>query len=414
MPTVTPDLITRYAHLLITSGCNLQPGQELYLQVSTSNVSFARTLTAAAYEAGARHVTVAFYDDAISRLHYDHCDLSVFEQYPAWQALRNNSLAEAGAAVLEITSEDPLAMTGIDPAKPVATARAAHDACRPFYDAMDHGRIVWCIAGAASPEWAHRVYPNVPVDKAVDDLWQAILTAARASADVPDPVAAWAAHRASFDARKAWLNAQGFSELHYHASNGTDLTVGLNPLGLWQGGGDVTAEGRPFFPNMPTEEIFSTPDYRRATGTAVASLPLVHNGSVIRDFQVTFKDGEVVAVAAREGQDVLESIIAVDAGARHLGEVSLVPYESPIRRSGLLFYNTLFDENAACHLALGQGFPDCLDGGIGMTEEELGQNGVNHSATHVDFMIGTADLQIIGARPDGTQTPIFQNGTWAQ
>jgi aminopeptidase len=401
-----------YANLVIKAGCNIQPGQELYLQAAADCLPFARLLVEEAYLAGAKHVTVSLHDEAISRLHYDHCALEEFQKVAEWAALRNNSMAREGAAILSITSEDPQAMQGIDPAKPMAAAVAAHAACKEFYDALDLGRIPWCIVGAASPAWAARVFPGEDADKAVTQLWDAILTTVRITGE-GDPVAAWAAHRRSFEQRAAWLNAQHFDALHYTNALGTNLTVGLNPGSIWKGGGDVTVAGLPFFPNMPTEELFTTPDPARTNGIVHSALPLSHNGTLIDDFSLTFKDGRAVACTAKSGQDMLEALIAADKGASQLGEVALIPYDSPIRNTGLLFYNTLFDENASCHLAIGKGFPDCIEGGTEMSEDELKAAGVNDSAIHVDFMIGTADLNITGIKANGEETPIFQNGNWA-
>jgi aminopeptidase len=405
------DKLQAYARLIIQGGCNLKPGQELLLSISTDCVEFARLLTDEAYRAGARHVTVRFGDEKIARSHFDNCALEVFETFPDWQALLNNSLAREGAAVLNVLSEDPLALTGVDQNKLVASARASHTACKEFYDGIDQGRVVWCIVGAAAPAWAEHVFPELSPSEALAALWEAIFKTVRI--DTPDPLAAWDQHRASFNERKAWLNNQHFDALHYTNSLGTDLTVGLNSKGLWQGGGDVTVEGTEFFPNMPTEEIFTTPDRLRASGVVYSSMPLVHHGSLIKDFSLSFSDGRVTDCKAKTGQDVLEAIFAVDEDAARLGECALVPWTSPIRESGILFYNTLYDENASCHLAVGQGFPDCLEGGQELDEDALKAAGVNKSATHVDFMIGTKDLSIVGVKQDGTEVKIFDRGEWA-
>ena len=410
MNTLTQNL-EKYAELIIKSGCNLQEGQELFLAVSTDTYEFARIITAEAYRQGARRVTVHIVDEKISRLHYEHCALEVFESFPEWQAMLNNSMAAKGAAILGITSEDPLALVGIDQNKLVATARASYMACKPMHDAIAEGKLVWCYAGAAAPDWASYVFPDLPVDEAVSRLWQEIFATVRVDKD--DPVAEWEAHRRSFNERKAWLNSQAFDSLHYTNSLGTDLAVGLNRKGLWQGGGDVTIDGREFFPNMPTEEIFTTPDRLRANGKVCSSMPLIHYGSPIEDFSITFKDGKVTDCAAKVGQEVLEAVFSVDEGAQRLGECALVPWSSPIQQSGILFYSTLYDENASCHLAVGKGFSDCFEGGQMMSEDELEEAGVNKSATHVDFMIGTADLCIDGIMPDGQEIPLFKDGEWA-
>lgn len=403
--------LVKYARLIVEAGCNLQQGQELYLTSSVETADFARLVARIAYERGARHVTVRYTDEKLSRMNYDYCDLAVFETMPEWAALLNNSMAREGAAILSIISEDPEIMTGIDPAKAVANARAAHLACGEFYDALDFGRNVWCIAGAASPAWARKVFPDVPESVAVEKLWDAIFTTARIYES--DPIAAWEAHRKSFADRTELLNEQRFDALHYRNGAGTDLTVGLTRKHLWNGGGDTTQGGTPFFPNIPTEEIFTTPNRLRADGTVVSAMPLIHNGTLIDAFSITFQGGKAVDCSAEQGYDTLKSIIETDENSCRLGEVALVPFASPIRETGILFYNTLYDENASCHLALGQGFPDCYEGGTEMDAESLLEAGVNKSATHVDFMIGTEDLCIEGIRADGSAVPIFENGNWA-
>ena len=273
---------------------------------------------------------------------------------------------------------------------------------------------MWCIAGAASPKWAHNVFPDLPESTAVAKLWEAIFHTVRVNSDDPtEAVAAWRAHRQSFAERCAWLNDQRFDALHYTNAHGTDITVGLPTGHLWNGGGDTTVDGAQFFPNMPTEEIFTTPDRLRAEGTVVSAMPLAYNGSLIENFSVRFEGGRAVEVHAERGQDVLQSIVDTDENACRLGEVALVPFESPIRDTGILFYSTLYDENASCHMALGQGFPDCYQGGLEMSAEDLLAVGVNKSATHVDFMVGTEDLNIDGIKPNGERVPIFRNGNWA-
>ena len=403
-----------YARLIVEAGCALKPGQDLFVRAGVENVPLVRLITQEAYAMGAHQVTVRFHDEVVERMHYDNCPMDVFETMPEWAALLNNSMARKGAAILTLDSDDPEAMTGIDPAKLIARAQASHTACKEFYDALDFGRCVWCIAGAASPAWARKVFPNLPENEAVAALWEAIFTTVRlTSDDAAEAVAAWQAHRRSFAERCAWLNEQRFDALHYTNAHGTDLTVGLTAAHIWNGGGDTTVDGVQFFPNMPTEEIFTTPDRMRAEGTVVSAMPLVHHGSLIDSFSITFKDGKVVDLHAEVGQDILQSIVDTDENACRLGEVALVPFDSPIRNSGVLFYSTLFDENASCHLALGQGFPDCYQNGQHLTAEELLAGGVNKSATHVDFMIGTEDLNITGIKADGTEVAIFRNGNWA-
>jgi len=405
------EKLRRYAHLVVRSGCNLQEGQELYVGADISQVRFVRLVVAEAYAAGASDVIVRWGDEAIGRMHYENRPLEAFEKYPDWQALLQNGFARRGGAMLFIDSDDPSAFAGVDQAKMVAFQKAAHEACRDWRDGMDFGRNVWCIVGAASPAWARHVFPELPEAEATAKLWDAIFATVRV--DTPDPVAAWDAHRRSFLERRAWLNGQHFDALHYTAANGTDFTVGLTPGSMWEGGGSVTVGGTYFFPNMPTEECFTSPDRSRADGKVVAAMPLNHNGSLVEGFSITFENGRVVDYSAEKGYDVLKGIIETDEGSHHLGEVALIPSTSPIRQTGILFLNTLFDENASCHLALGMGFPDCYEGGLEMDEESLLAAGINQSATHVDFMVGTEDLHIDGIRADGSTVAVFDGGVWA-
>ncbi|MCL1880086.1 MAG: aminopeptidase [Actinomycetia bacterium] len=405
--------LREYAALVIRSGCNIQTGQELMIAADVDSVEFVRLLTAEAYELGAKRVTVRFGDTVISRMNYQYGSLEQFEQFPEWLALLHNSMANAGAAVLMVDSSDPLAMAGVDPMKMVAYQRAAHVACNEYYAAMDAGRLVWCIVGAAASGWASRVFPDKSQDEALRSLWQVIFKTVRVDGS-DSSQKTWQEHRASFIRRATWLNDQCFDSLHYSNSLGTDLTVGLNQHGIWKGGGDTTVSGLEFFPNMPTEEIFTTPDFRRVEGVVYSSMPLAHNGQVIEDFSIRFVNGIASECQAKRGLESLQAIIATDDGAKSLGECALVPWTSPIREAGILFYSTLYDENASCHLALGTGFPDCLLGGTEMGEDELKSNGVNKSATHVDFMIGTQDMSIVGIKADGSRIPIFVNGEWSE
>ena len=404
------EKLEQYAELIVKKGVALQPGQELCISAPVQAAGFTRTVARCAYECGAAYVSVNWRDDAVTRLGLDFAPLSRFQNVPAWQAERNNSLAREGAAVLTILSEDPEAMQGADMGKLMARAVAMHGACKEYYDAIDFGRTHWCIVGAASEAWAAKVFPNLEPEFAVKRLWEEILYTARVD---DDPLAAWDAHRASFDARKAWLNAQHFDHLHYTAANGTDLVVGLLAKGHWEGGGQEAADGSYFFPNIPTEEVFTSPDRLRTSGVVHSALPLVYNGSTVRGFWIRFEGGRAVEWGAEEGAEVLAGIIGTDENSCYLGECALVPYDSPIRNTGILFYETLYDENASCHLALGTGFPETYEGGYGLSTEQLLAAGVNNSATHVDFMIGTRDLRIVGVRPDGARVPVFEDGTWA-
>ena len=404
------ERLEKYAELLIVKGCALKEGQELFVRSPIQVAQFTRMVVAEAYKRGAKHVTVSWSDEQISRLTYDNAPLEVFETTPAWQAELNNSMARNNAAVLTILSDDPKAMKGIDQRKVMARIVANNEACKEFYDAIDRGRCAWCIAGAASPVWACEVFPGLAEDEAMAKLWDAILDTSRVTSD---PCQAWEEHKASFEERKRWLNDQHFSKLRYTAANGTDLTVGLVKTSHWEGGGQLGADGTYFFPNIPTEEIFTSPDRLATNGVVYSALPLIYNGSPVEDFWVRFENGRAVECDATVGRDVLQGIIDTDEGSCYLGECALVSYDSPIRNTGVLFLETLYDENASCHLALGKGFPETLEGGYDMSSDELVEAGVNESAAHVDFMVGTKDLSITGIKEDGTEVAVFKDGNWA-
>ncbi len=406
------EQLEKYAELAVKTGCNLQKDQELFVSADVSQTPLVRLIVRCAYESGAKNVTVNFSDEKIGRMNYDYKPAEAFKRFPEWRAVLQNSMANCGAAFLFIDSDDPQIMAGVDQTKLMNWVIASNKACKAWRDGMDFGRNVWCIIGAASAAWATRVFPDKTPEEATETLWRAIFHTARC--DGADPANAWAAHKRSFDERKKWLNDQHFDALHYENSLGTDITIGLPANHIWNGGGDTTVGGTDFFPNMPTEEIFTTPDRLRADGTVVASMPLNHSGSLVDGFRLTFAAGRVVDYSAETGEDVLRQIIETDEGSHHLGECALIPSSSPIKQTGILFLSTLFDENASCHFAVGMGFPDCYDGGRDMEKDDLAAAGVNDSATHVDFMLGTDNLSIDGITADGTCVPIFRNGTWAQ
>ena len=376
MSRLTPRL-RQYAELLVRRGVAIQSGQELVVTAPVESAPFVRIVVEEAYKAGAGHVTLIWGDDEISRLEYDNCPVERFQELPAWKAEQMNSLARGGAAFLWIDGEDPDALLGIDPAKPAARAVASHRQCADYRRGLDFGVNAWCIAGAPVLAWARKVFPDYSDAEAIYRLWVAILDTARVTGD--DPESEWETHNATLKKNKRKLNDSHFDALRYTSSNGTNLVVGMTPRHLWEGG----------------------------------SLPLVHNGSVIRDFWLRFENGEVVDYGAERGLDVLRNILETDEGARHLGECALISKNTPIRQSGLLFYNTLYDENASCHLALGMGFPECYEGGLDMDKETLLAHGVNESAQHVDFMIGADDLDVTGIMADGTEVPVFVHGQWS-
>lgn len=400
-----------YAQLLVRNGVNIQPDQEFVVTAPVEAVGFVRLVVATAYEMGAGHVTIIWGDDELSRLEYDNCPLERFKKLPSWKVEQMNSLAREGAAFLWLDGEDPDALLEVDPAKPAARSAASHRQCAEYRHGLDFGENSWCIGGVPVSAWAHKIFPSLSPAESMLRLWEAILETVRIVDE--DPESAWETHDATLVKNKRHLNEAHFDALRYVSENGTNFTVGLPARHVWEGGSAKTKDGVRFFPNIPTEEVFTSPDRNRADGIVHSALPLVHNGSVIRDFWLRFEAGRVVEFGAEQGEEVLRHIIETDEGSRHLGECALISKNTPIRQSGLLFYNTLYDENASCHLALGMGFPDCYENGVNMDKESLLAAGVNDSATHVDFMIGADDLNIFGITADGEDVPIFDHGQWS-
>jgi aminopeptidase len=403
--------IRRYAELVVRKGVAVRRGQELVIQAPVERADFVRVLADEAYRVGAGHVTVLWSDSELARMEYANMSVDYFATVPSWKREQMNSLAAAGAAFLFVDGSDPQALLGIDPSKPMTRSRAMNEQCDTYREGLDFGKNAWCIAGAPVAAWAHMVFPNVSDAEATLRLWEAILMAARA--DGPDPRSEWERHNATFEKNKRLLNGYAFDRLIYKSSNGTDFEVGLNDGHVWEGGAARTIDGTVFFPNMPTEAVFTSPDRLRANGVVHAVIPLVHAGRVVRDFWLRFEDGRVVEYDAAEGRDVLESILSTDENACMLGECALIAKDTPIRQSGLLFYDTLYDENASCHLAVGTGFPECLEGGLQLSRDELIARGVNQSRTHVDFMIGADDLSVKGITKTGEVIDVFVDGRWA-
>lgn len=403
--------IERYAELAVLKGAAVQPGQELVVSGPVERADFVRLLARKAYDAGAGHVTVLWNDSELSRLEYKNMDLDFFKTTPAWKREQMNSLAAKGATFLLVDGTDPHAFTGIDPAKPATRLRSYNEQCDKYRKGLDFGKNAWSIVGAPVEAWAKTVFPDVPAREATYRLWDAILVAARSTGT--DPQAEWERHNATFEKNKRLLNGYSFDRLRYRSSNGTNLTIGLNPGHVWEGGAARTVDGVVFFPNIPTEEVFTSPDCMRACGVVHSVMPLVYSGNIVRDFWLRFEGGRVVEYDAVEGREVLESILGIDERASRLGECALIDKNTPIRQSGILFYDTLYDENASCHLALGAGFPECLEGGFSMSKEELMERGVNQSLTHVDFMIGADDLEVTGITTSGEEIPVFVDGCWA-
>lgn len=405
------EKLQEYARLLIEVGLHVQKGQTLVISSPVECAFFARLCASAAYDVGCREVVMNWHDDFLAREKFLRADNAVFDEVPQWRQHFFNDYAREGAAYLAIDAEDPEHLKGVDPDRRVRSLRVSGKALKDFYRLQMSSGFPWCIASIPIPSWAKRVFPDATEEQAMDLLWEAIFKAVRITGDGRS-VAHWQEHIARLSERKEKLNALHLKSLHYTNSIGTDLTVELPADHIWEAGDDCTAAGQPFVANMPTEELFTSPLRTGANGTVVASMPLVHDGNIIDGFRMTVESGKIVSVSARQGQEVLEAAISVDEGASYFGEVALVPYDSPISNQKLLFYNTLFDENAACHIAFGEAYP-CIEGGRDMDKEQLKAHGLNDSVTHVDFMVGTKDLSIVGTTQDGREVPIFVNGNFA-
>ena len=409
--TCFEEKLRTYASLIVRFGVNIQKGQEMVLRCPAEAYQFGRMLTEEAYKAGAKEVIVQWRDSVERRLWYDHAPTEVMENFPEWKAASLNDYAQSGAAFVTVVSDDPEIFKGVDDAKMRAASKASNEACKYFYKRMMASEIQWNVAAVPNEAWALKVFPELDAVQAVEKLWDAIFRAVHITDDT-DAVKAWEQLDETLSHRCHVLNQYAFDRLIYKNSLGTDFTVGLVQNHIWEGGSEFSGSGVRFFANMPTEEIFTMPDCRRAEGTLKASMPLCYDGTLIHDFSITFHEGKVTEFSAAEGQEVLQRIIETDEGAGRLGEVALVPYHSPISQMGLLFYETLFDENASCHFALGASYPTTVKDGASMNSEQLTQIGGNDSAAHVDFMVGTQDLEITGITKDGKEVAVFKNGDW--
>ena len=410
VPSGLASRIDRLAEVAVAVGLGLQPGQQLVITAPLDAVPLVRRITEHAYRAGSSLVTV-FYGDDVARLaRFRHAPDAAFDIANDWQMEGMARAYREGAARLAVAGEDPGLLSGESPDRVARAARAMSRAGKPAMEEIVNFRTNWTIVAAATPGWARLVFPGVPEDEAVRLLWDAIFAASRL--DGPDPVAAWAAHNAELKKRSAMMNNCRFSSLRF-TGPGTDLTVGLSEGHRWLGGSGTTPGGMTCNPNIPTEEIFTTPDCRRVDGHVRATKPLSHMGTLIEDIVVRFEHGRIVDASARAGEALLRNVLATDEGASRLGEVALVPHSSPISRSGILFRNTLFDENASCHIALGQAYSSCIEGGTSMDKTELARRGANESLIHIDWMIGSDAIDIDGIAADGATVPVMRAGEWA-
>jgi aminopeptidase len=406
------ERLDRLAEVAVKAGLGLAHGQELLITAPLEALPLVRRVTEHAYKAGGSLVTTFLIDEESTLARYRFAPDDAFDRANVWLQDGIANAYRSGAARLGITGGNPAMLAQQDPAKVGRANLSASKAYRPALDIITKHEINWSIIASATPAWAALAFPEETPENAIAKLWDAIFASTRIDAD--DPVAAWKAHSTHLQKRAALLNQKRFDALHFMsqtASGSTDLTVGLSDGHLWLGGGTIAGNGIPCLPNMPTEEVFTTPHKDRTQGTVASTKPLSYQGVLIKDIRVTFEQGKIVEAKASEGQSTLEKMISSDDGARQLGEVALVPHSSPISASGLLFWNTLFDENAASHIALGQAYSTCVQGGESMSPEELASRGANESLIHVDWMIGSGAMNVDGIR-GGNAEPLMRNGEW--
>lgn len=404
--------LQKYARLLVSKGINVQKGHTVIINIDVEQAALARLLTKEAYSLGAEEVIVKWTDDEITREKYLHTPEERLTDIPQYRIDESEAMIERKASRLSVRSSNPDALNGVDSKKLAAATKAASTALMAQRIATQANKVSWTVAAASGAAWAAKVFPHLETEEQqVDALWDEIFKTCRVYED--NPVKAWDEHEERLGSKAAVLNKEQLSALHYTTPEGTDLTIGLPENHIWDSAGAINAQGEVFVANMPTEEVFSAADSRRVDGIVKSTKPLSYSGNIIEGMTFTFKDGQVTEVTAEKGEEVLKHLVEDNDGARGLGEVALVPHESPISQSGLVFFNTLFDENASNHLALGSAYAFSIEGGTEMTQEELAERGLNRSNVHVDFMIGSETMNIDGIRKDGTKMPVFRNGTWA-
>jgi aminopeptidase len=402
--------LDQLAEVAIKVGIGLAPGQELLISASLDALPLVRRITEQAYRAGASLVTTLYSDDETTLMRYHHASDAAFDAAPKWLYDGMAAAFKSNVARMAIAGANPMLLAKEDPDKVTRSNRAMSKASKPAMELITRHEINWTIVAAATPAWAAAMFPNDSPDAALAKLWDAIFYTSRVGGD--DPVFAWKQHDAVLQERAAFMNNKRYSALHYRGP-GTDFRLGMADDHLWMGGGTTAGNGQYCIPNIPTEEVFSMPHKDRADGTVTATKPLSYMGTLIEDIHVKFEKGRIVEARASRGQEVLQKLIDTDDGARRLGEVALVPHSSPIASSGLLYFNTLFDENAASHIALGQAYTSCVRDGDKLTPEELAAKGANTSLIHVDWMIGSNKLDIDGVTATGAIEPLMRQGEWA-
>lgn len=403
------EKLEQYAELVVKVGVNIQKGQVLHLQSPIEAAEFARLVVRKAYEAGAKYVEVEWEDEATTRLRYEYASEDTFDYYPAFKAEALEKLAEDGGAVMHIKVPDPELYRGIDSSRVARATKAAAAARKGYQHYVRSNQLAWCLIKAPTRAWANKVFGDLPEEQRVDAMWNTIFQMNRVGEG--DAVDNWRRHIETLKVMQEKLNDKNYKSLHYRAP-GTDLKVELAPNHVWLGGGDTNRAGVYFVANMPTEEVYTMPNRTGVNGKVTSTMPLNLNGRLVERLSLTFENGRVVEYDAESGREHLESLLDTDEGAKYLGEVALVPYDSPISRLNRVFYNTGIDENASCHFALGSCYPVNMQGGTALSQNELLARGGNTSLTHVDFMVGSDQLDIDGERQDGSVEPVFRAGQW--
>lgn len=403
--------LEKYARLVVKTGVNIQKDQILVVNSPIECADFARKIAKEAYAAGAKDVVVSWNDEKLSKIRFTDAPDKVFDEFPNWRKEMYLGYAKEGAAFVSIAASDPEILKDVNPDRIARMQKVSGNALKEYRERMMNNKNTWCVVSIPTVSWAKKIFPQLSEAEAVARLWDAILETVRVGDG--DPIAAWQSHLKTLTKSKELMNEYNFTRLHYKNALGTDLTVELPKGHIWLSGAEFTPDGREFVANMPTEEVFTLPKKHGVNGTVVSSKPLNYHGNLIENFKLTFKDGKVIEYSAKKGQSILEKLLTADESAAYLGEVALVPHDSPISNLNILFYNTLFDENASCHLAFGKAYPVCIAGGDKMDESALEAAEVNDSLIHEDFMIGTADLEITGITQDGKEVAVFKNGNFA-
>lgn len=403
------DKLNKYAQLVVEVGSNVQEGDIVSIASPVESAEFARMLAENAYKAGAHKVIINWRDDVITRLAYENQPVEVLEDIAQYSFDRAEYYAKKGQKSIGISAADPELLKGIDPQKIQRASKAMAEKFQPLRKYTMNDINSWTVISVPTQKWAEKVFPNS--ENPVEDMWEEIFKTVRV--DKENPIKEWEGHLNTLSKKSDWLNEMNFEFLRYKSSNGTDLEIRLPEGHIWTAASSVNSKGEEFVPNMPTEEVFTLPHKDGVNGIVYSAKPLVYDGNVIDEFWLKFENGSVVDFDAKKGKETLQSLFDKDERARRLGEVALVPFDSPISNSNILFFNTLFDENASCHLALGKAYPTTIKNGENMTDEELAEHGVNDSYAHEDFMVGTKDLDIIGVKHDESEIQVFKNGNWA-